>query len=129
MISLDILVFGAGLGLFMQVLTLVVQNAVPMSQMGVGDLLGDVLPVHGRRPRRIGSRCRADRADRRRVPRHLPPAIAGRAAATRSPSWSQSPDALKALKRHQPGLHEGIIQAYSHAIDRLFLVAVADRRC
>ena len=31
----DILVFGAGLGLFMQVLTLVVQNAVPMKQMGV----------------------------------------------------------------------------------------------
>ncbi|MGI8666450.1 MAG: MDR family MFS transporter [Jatrophihabitans sp.] len=30
-----ILVFGAGLGLFMQVLTLVVQNAVPMSQLGV----------------------------------------------------------------------------------------------
>ncbi|MDT4904487.1 MAG: hypothetical protein QOH52_2503, partial [Pseudonocardiales bacterium] len=29
-ISFDILIFGAGLGLFMQVLTLVVQNAVPM---------------------------------------------------------------------------------------------------
>ena len=34
-VSLDILVFGLGLGLFMQVLTLVVQNAVPMKQMGV----------------------------------------------------------------------------------------------
>src|SRR6202034_3866538 len=34
-VSLDVFVFGAGLGLFMQVLTLVVQNAVPMNQMGV----------------------------------------------------------------------------------------------
>ena len=34
-VSLDILVFGLGLGLFMQVLMLVVQNAVPMGQMGV----------------------------------------------------------------------------------------------
>ena len=35
MVGLYILVFGAGLGLFMQVLTLVVQNSVPMKQMGV----------------------------------------------------------------------------------------------
>src|SRR6266536_2245273 len=34
-VSLYILVFGAGLGLFIQVLTLIVQNAVPMRQMGV----------------------------------------------------------------------------------------------
>ena len=33
-VSLDIFVFGAGLGLFMQVLTLVVQNAVPMAPDG-----------------------------------------------------------------------------------------------
>ena len=33
-ISVDILVFGAGLGLFMQVLTIVVQNAVPMQPDG-----------------------------------------------------------------------------------------------
>ena len=36
----------------------------------------------------------------------------------------QSPAVLDALKRTNPALHEGIIQAYSHAIDRLFLVAV-----
>ena len=34
-VGLYILVFGLGLGLFMQVLTLVVQNAVPMRQLGV----------------------------------------------------------------------------------------------
>jgi hypothetical protein len=36
----------------------------------------------------------------------------------------QSPAALNVLKRTNPALHEGIIQAYSHAIDRVFLVAV-----
>ncbi|MCW2525674.1 MAG: transporter [Pseudonocardiales bacterium] len=39
-------------------------------------------------------------------------------------SLISSPDALKALKRSNPALHEGIIQAYSHAIDTVFLVAV-----
>ncbi|MCW2525675.1 MAG: drug resistance transporter, EmrB/QacA subfamily, partial [Pseudonocardiales bacterium] len=34
-VGADILVFGAGLGLFMQVLTLVVQNSAPPNQMGV----------------------------------------------------------------------------------------------
>jgi hypothetical protein len=36
----------------------------------------------------------------------------------------QSPSALNTLKRTNPALHEGIIQAYAHAIDRVFLVAV-----
>ncbi len=31
---------------------------------------------------------------------------------------------LDTLKRTNPALHEGIIQAYSHAIDRLFLAAI-----
>jgi hypothetical protein len=36
----------------------------------------------------------------------------------------QSPATLNTLKRSNPTLHEGIIQAYAHAIDRVFLVAV-----
>jgi hypothetical protein len=36
----------------------------------------------------------------------------------------QSPQALDKLKLTHPAIHEGIIQAYSHAIDRLFVVAV-----
>ena len=36
----------------------------------------------------------------------------------------QSPQAVNALKQTNPALHEGIIQAYSHAIDTMFLVAV-----
>ncbi len=35
-ISVSLLLFGAGLGLFMQVLTIMVQNAVPTAHMGVG---------------------------------------------------------------------------------------------
>lgn len=117
-----ILIFGAGLGLFMQVLTLVVQNAVPMSQMGVAtssvtffrsmggaigaSALGAVLTA------RLGYE----------FPRRLP--ASALAAGDKVAQLVQSPDALKAIGRTNPALHEGIIQAYSHAIDRLFLVAV-----
>ncbi len=122
-VGLYILVFGAGLGLFMQVLTLIVQNAVPMRQMGVAtssvtffrsmggaigaSALGAVLTAQ------IGSQ----------LERHLPPAaLAG--GGNKVAQFVQSPDQLDALKQTHPALHEIIIQAYSHAIDRLFLVAV-----
>ena len=36
----------------------------------------------------------------------------------------QSPETLNNLKTTNPALHEGIIVAYSHAIDRVFLIAV-----
>jgi hypothetical protein len=36
----------------------------------------------------------------------------------------QSPAAVDKLKTSNPALHEGIIQAYAHAIDRVFLVAL-----
>jgi hypothetical protein len=36
----------------------------------------------------------------------------------------QSPATLDKLKTSNPALHEGIIQAYAHAIDRVFLVAL-----
>jgi MFS family permease len=122
-VGLYILVFGAGLGLFMQVLTLIVQNAVPMRQMGVAtssvtffrsmggaigaSALGAVLTAQ------IGSQ----------LERNLPPAaLAG--GGNKVAQFVQSPDVLDALKQTHPALHEIIIQAYSHAIDRLFLVAV-----
>ncbi len=117
-----ILIFGSGLGLFMQVLTLVVQNAVPMSQMGVAtssvtffrsmggaigaSALGAVLTA------RLGYE----------FPRHLP--ASALAAGDKVAQLVQSPAALKAIGRTNPALHEGIIQAYSHAIDSLFLIAV-----
>jgi MFS family permease len=122
-ISVDILIFGAGLGLFMQVLTLVVQNAVPRTEMGVAtsavtffrsmggaigaSALGAVLT----------SRIAAE------FPRFLPAATLA-SGSDKVSQLVQSPDALKALKISNPTLHEGIIQSYAHAIDTVFMVAV-----
>ena len=122
-VSLDILVFGLGLGLFMQVLTLVVQNAVPMKQMGVGTSsvtffrsMGGAIGASA-----LGAVLTAGIAAE--LPRFLPPAaLAG--GGNKVAQLIQSPAVLDQLKRTNPALHEGIIQAYSHAIDRLFLVAV-----
>jgi hypothetical protein len=41
-----------------------------------------------------------------------------------APRLLSRPAQLDALKRTHPAIHEGIIQAYSHAIDWLFFVAV-----
>jgi hypothetical protein len=59
-------------------------------------------------------------------PRYLPRAalVAGGNSASKVADLIQSPAVLDALKQTNPALHEGIIQAYSHAIDRMFLVAV-----
>jgi EmrB/QacA subfamily drug resistance transporter len=121
-VGADILVFGAGLGLFMQVLTLVVQNAVPMSQMGVATSSVTFFRSMGGA---IGASALGAVLTARittEFPRFLPPAALK--AGDKVSQLVSSPDALNALKRTNPALHEGIIQAYSHAIDRLFMVAV-----
>jgi EmrB/QacA subfamily drug resistance transporter len=123
LVGLYILVFGAGLGLFIQVLTLVVQNSVPMRQMGVATSsvtffrsMGGAIGASA-----LGAVLTAGIAAE--FPRYLPKAaLAG--GGNKVSEYVESPDALDALKRTHPALHEGIIQAYSHAIDRLFLVAV-----
>ena len=57
---------------------------------GRRDLVGDLLPVDGRRDRGVGARRGADRADRCRVPA-LPAACgAGRRRRTRWPSWCRA---------------------------------------
>jgi EmrB/QacA subfamily drug resistance transporter len=122
-VGVDILVFGAGLGLFMQVLTLVVQNAVPMRQMGVATSsvtffrsMGGAIGASA-----LGAVLTARIAAE--FPRFLPPsALAG--GGDKVSQLVEAPQTLNALKRSDPALHEGIIQAYSHAIDRVFLVAV-----
>ncbi len=122
-VSLYVLVFGLGLGLFMQVLVLVVQNAVPMSQMGVATSsvtffrsMGGAIGASA-----LGAVLTAGITAE--FPRFLPPAaLAG--GGNKVADLIQSPQALDALKLTHPAIHEGIIQAYSHAIDRLFLVAV-----
>jgi EmrB/QacA subfamily drug resistance transporter len=122
-VGLDILVFGSGLGLFIQVLTLVVQNAVPMRQLGVGTSsvtffrsMGGAIGASA-----LGAVLTANIASE--FPRFLPPAaLAG--GGDKVARLVQSPAVLDALKRTHPALHEGIIQAYSHAIDKLFLFAI-----
>jgi MFS family permease len=121
-ISGYILIFGAGLGLFMQVLTLVVQNAVPMTLMGVATSsvtffrsMGGAIGASA-----LGAVLTARIAAE--FPRFLPAsALAG--GGDKVSQLVQSPDTLNAIKRSNPALHEGIIQAYSHAIDTVFLVA------
>ncbi len=122
-VGLYILVFGAGLGLFIQVLTLVVQNAVPMRQMGVATSsvtffrsMGGAIGASA-----LGAVLTAQIGDE--LARTLPPAaLAG--GGNKVAQFVQSPDVLDALKQTHPALHEIIIRAYSLAIDRLFLVAV-----
>jgi EmrB/QacA subfamily drug resistance transporter len=122
-VGLDILVFGSGLGLFIQVLTLVVQNAVPMRQMGVATSsvtffrsMGGAIGASA-----LGAVLTAGIASE--FPKFLPPAaLAG--GGDKVAELVQSPDVLDKLGRTNPALHEGIIQAYSHAIDKLFLVAI-----
>jgi EmrB/QacA subfamily drug resistance transporter len=125
-VSLDILVFGLGLGLFIQVLTLVVQNAVPMKQLGVATSsvtffrsMGGAIGASA-----LGAVLTAGIAAE--LPRFLPRAAlaGGGNSGSKVAQLVQSPAALDALKRANPALHEGIIQAYSHAIDRLFIAAV-----
>jgi hypothetical protein len=57
-------------------------------------------------------------------PRFLPHQRVAGASSDTVATLIQSPKALNALEHTNPALHEGIIQAYSHAIDRMFLVAV-----
>jgi EmrB/QacA subfamily drug resistance transporter len=122
-VGFDILIFGAGLGLFIQVLTLVVQNAVPMQQIGVATSsvtffrsMGGAIGTSA-----LGAVLTARLAYE--FPRFLP--AASRAdGKNQVTQLIQSPATLNTLKRSNPTLHEGIIQAYAHAIDRVFLVAV-----
>jgi EmrB/QacA subfamily drug resistance transporter len=122
-VGLDILVFGIGLGLFMQVLTLVVQNAVPMKELGVATSsvtffrsMGGAIGASA-----LGAVLTAGITAL--LPRYLPPAALA-VGGNKVGALIGSPAQLDALKHTHPAIHEGIIQAYSHAIDRLFFVAV-----
>jgi EmrB/QacA subfamily drug resistance transporter len=122
-VGLDILVFGIGLGLFMQVLTLVVQNAVPIKELGVATSSVTFFRSMGGA---IGASALGAVLTARitaELPRYLPPAALA-VGGNKVGKLIGSPAQLDALKHTHPAIHEGIIQAYSHAIDRLFFVAV-----
>jgi EmrB/QacA subfamily drug resistance transporter len=122
-IGVDILIFGAGLGLFIQVLTLVVQNAVPVRLLGVGTSsvtffrsMGGAIGASA-----LGAVLTAGLTYE--LPIHVPGQYLAHGG-DRVTELVQSPETLNRLKTTAPALHEGIIVAYSHAIDRVFLVAV-----
>ena len=71
MAALYMLVLGMGLGAVMQVLVLIVQNAVPYSELGVATSGRHVLPLHRRILRRGDLRCHL-RQRPRRQPRQTP---------------------------------------------------------
>ena len=122
-VGLYILVFGSGLGLFMQVLTLVVQNAVPMRQMGVGTSSVTFFRSMGGAIGASAFGALLTGSLRSEFRRFLPDSeLSG--SGNKISELVQSPQALNAVKRSNPALHEGIIQAYSHSIDRVFMVAV-----
>ena len=111
-VGLYILVFGAGLGLFMQVLVLVVQNAAPMKQMGVATSsvtffrsMGGAIGASA-----LGAVLTA--AITREFGRFLPPTILA-GGGDKVAQLVQSPQALDHPQAHQPaaarGDHPGIL--------------------
>jgi len=129
-IGLYVFVFGAGLGLFMQVLVIAVQNSVKRRDLGVGtssvtffrsmggtigaSAFGAVLI------NRLGVELPARLA---MVPR--PELAALRAHGSgRVTDLISSPNALQQIKLGLPHVYEATIQGYSTALDRVFLYAV-----
>lgn len=123
LVGVYLFVFGAGLGLFIQVLTLVVQNSVPTAQIGVATSsvtffrsMGGAIGASA-----LGAVLTARIAYE--LPRFLPRAVVA-GGGDKVTQLVQSPDTLNKLKTTNPALHEGIVQSYAHAIDLVFLVAV-----
>jgi EmrB/QacA subfamily drug resistance transporter len=125
-LSFYLLLLGSGLGLFMQVLTLMVQNSVPPTHMGVGTSavqffrsMGGAIGASA-----LGAVLTARLATE--FSRHVPADAlsSGGSSSGKVADLISSPQALNALKVSQPALHEGIIVAYSNALDTLFLVSI-----
>jgi len=129
-IGLYVFVFGAGLGLFMQVLVIAVQNSVERRDLGVGTSsvtffrsMGGTIgaPAFGAvLISRLGVELPARLAA---VPR--PELAALRAQGSgKITDLVSSPGALQQIKRTLPHVYEATIQSYSTALDRVFLYAV-----
>jgi len=129
-IGLYVFVFGAGLGLFMQVLVIAVQNSVERRDLGVGtssvtffrsmggtigaSAFGAVLI------NRLGVELPARLA---MVPRLELAALRAHGSG-RVTDLISSPNALQQIKLGLPHVYEATIQGYSTALDRVFLYAV-----
>ena len=114
-IGVDILIFGAGLGLFMQVLVIIVQNAVERRDLGVGTSsvtffrsMGGTIGTSA-----LGAVLTARLATE--LPRYVPGATGDVGKVIAAP---------KIVAALPAAVKEGIFQAYSHALDSVFLAAV-----
>jgi hypothetical protein len=109
----------------MQVLTIIVQNVVPRSQLGVGTSSVTFFRSMGGAIGASAFGAILTAGLKTDFGKYLP--VADRQTSAGSGQVAQliqSPQALARLKVTNPALHEGIIVAYAHAIDRLFIVAV-----
>jgi EmrB/QacA subfamily drug resistance transporter len=125
LLSVYLFFLGAGIGLYMQVLTIIVQNTVPAVHLGVGTSAVTFFRSMGGA---IGTAALGAVLTARlpiEFSRHLPSGSVSAATAGHDQvaDLISSPEALNALKLTNPALHEGIITAYSNALDVLFLVA------
>ena len=111
------LVLGAGIGLCMQMLTIIVQNTVGLPRPRRRDLRRDVLPD----PRQLVRRGDLRRDLRQPARRTVCPQAAGRVARASIRPPSTTPEALHA----QPAAQIApIVDAYADAIHVVFLAAV-----
>lgn len=115
--GVDILIFRAGLGLFIQILILVAQNVLP-SSLGVATsavtffrTLGGAIGASA-----LGALHASALTDRaRQVPPHALDPIGGQAG------LALGPRELAEAGRRAPGLHEAVASIYAHAAGRVFL--------
>jgi EmrB/QacA subfamily drug resistance transporter len=114
--ALYMFVVGLGVGMVMQVLVVVVQNAVPYSELGVATSTSTFFRSIGGS---FGVALFGAVFDSRlfaSLPRHLPPSVA---ALIHGGNISANPAQLAKLP---PGAHHVVVTAFSHAVQWVFAV-------
>jgi EmrB/QacA subfamily drug resistance transporter len=116
--SVDLFVVGVGLGLVFQVLTVAVQNALPYSQLGTGTSASTFFRSIGGS---IGVALFGAIFNSRlftELPGYLPASALHQIAGG---NISSNPARLAALP---PAVHHGYVEAFSHALDSVFVVGM-----
>jgi EmrB/QacA subfamily drug resistance transporter len=114
-LAIDMLVFGAGIGLSMQVLTIIVQNAVSFRDLGVATSGVGFFRTLGSS---FGTAVFGTLFTAALTPRLTNAIIASHGVPA---SAAQSPEKLHTYSAHQIA---PILSAYSHSLDNLFLAVV-----
>jgi len=123
-IFLDMAITGVGVGLTMQVLTLAVQNAVAYRDLGTGtSSVNFFRSMGGAFGTALFGTILTSRIESN-LTRYIPPAqLAGlkSAGANAGSLLSSTPDQLRQLPA---AIHAGLVQAFVHAFDTVFMLAV-----